>query len=122
VGLMRFETQIREGVATLLLKGRFCTGAEVELAPARTFLRENGIRKAVIDMSEVPYVDSTGLAFLVDLHKALEADGGQLALAGPNARVREVLALTRIGEFVPSFADRKSAEAALRPGVMCSHS
>jgi len=119
---MRFDTQIREGVAILRLKGRFCTGADVELAPAKAFLQDNGIRKAVIDMSDVPYVDSTGLAFVVELHKALDADGGRLVLAGPNARVREVLALTRIGEFVPSFADRESAEAALRPEVMCSHS
>jgi anti-sigma B factor antagonist len=119
---MRFETQIHDGVAILRLKGRFVTGSEADLAPAETFLQQNGILNAIVDLSEVPYVDSTGLAFVVELHKALEMRGGQLVLVGPNARVREVLALTRIGEFVPSFADRESAEAAFRPGVMCSHS
>ena len=73
-----------------------------------------GIGKAVVDLTDVPYIDSTGLAFIVELHNAMQWRGGQLVLAGANPRVREILALTRIGEIVRTFADRKSALAALR--------
>ena len=70
-------------------------------------------------MSAVPYIDSTGLAFIVELHKSLASRGGQLFLADANERVREILEITRIGEIVPLFQDVEDAEAALRGEVLC---
>ena len=84
-----------------------------------SLLREAGIANAVIDLSAVPYVDSTGLGFVVELHKSLASRGGQLFLAGANQRVREVLQMTRIGEIIPLFEDVEDAEAALRGEVLC---
>jgi anti-anti-sigma factor len=111
---MRLESEIRDGVFVLRLKGRFVTGSNAEAASARNELQETGVVNAIVDLGEVPYIDSTGLAFLVDLYKILQSRGGQLALAGANARVLEVLALTRIGELIPGFDDQESALATLR--------
>src|ERR1700721_1860518 len=111
---MRLESEIRDGVFILRLKGRFVTGSSAEVVSARNQLQAAGIANAVVDLGEVPYIDSTGLAFLVDLYKILQGHGGQLALAGANARVLEVLALTRIGDLIPVFDDQESAVAALR--------
>jgi anti-anti-sigma factor len=122
---MRLESQIRDGVCTLRLKGRFVTGSDAELLSAKKHLQENGIVKTVIDLAQVPYIDSTGLAFVVELHKLLQKRGGQLALANANARVREVLTLTRIGDVIPLFDSGEAAEDALRaaelavPGRSC---
>ncbi len=57
--------------AILRLQGRFVTGSDAELVSARNSLEEGGIVKAVVDLSAVPYVDSTVLAFIVELHKSL---------------------------------------------------
>jgi anti-anti-sigma factor len=111
---MRLESEIRDGVFILRLKGRFVTGSNAEVASARSQLQATGIANAIVDLGEVPYIDSTGLAFLVDLYKILQVRGGQLILAGANARALEVLALTRIGELIPAFDDQESAIAALR--------
>jgi len=116
---MRLESQIRDGVCVLRLAGRFVTGSDVAFLSAKNCLQKAGIVKAVVDLSGVPYIDSTGLAFVVELHKALQSRGGQLMLANPNARVREVLEMTRIGEIVPLFDDAENAEAALRGEVLC---
>jgi anti-anti-sigma regulatory factor len=65
---------------------------------------------------------------VVELHKSLKRKGGRLVLAGPNARVREVLSLTRIDAIVPVFDCLETAEialngrgaaAALQGGVLC---
>jgi anti-anti-sigma factor len=111
---MRLESEIRDGVFVLRLKGRFVTGSNAEVASARNELQGTGVVNAIVDLGEVPYIDSTGLAFLVDLYKILRARGGQLALAGANARVLAVLALTRIGELIPVFDDQESALVTLR--------
>jgi anti-sigma B factor antagonist len=111
---MRLESNIRDGVCILRLKGRFVTGSNAEVASARKQLQVNDIANAIVDLGEVPYIDSTGLAFLVELYKIMQDRGGQLVLAGANARVLEVLTLTRIGELIPVFDDQKSAIASLR--------
>ena len=116
---MRLESQIRDGVCILRLQGRFVTGSDAEFVSARNHLQKIGIAKAVVDLSAVPYIDSTGLAFVVELHKSLASRGGQLFLADANQRVREVLQLTRIGEIIPLFQDVEDAEAALRGEVLC---
>jgi|SRR5450755_124585 anti-anti-sigma factor len=116
---MHLESQIRDGICVLRLKGRFLTGSDVELKSAQTSLQESGIATAIVDLSAVPYIDSTGLGFLVELHKSLARRRGQLFLAGANQRVREVLQMTRIGEIIPLFEHVEDAEAALRAEVLC---
>jgi anti-anti-sigma factor len=111
---MRLEFNTRDGVCVLRLKGRFVTGSNAEAASAKNQLQGAGIANVVVDLREVPYIDSTGLAFVVELYKILQGRGGQLAVAGANARVLEVLALTRISEIIPVFDDQESAVAALR--------
>lgn len=116
---MRLESQIRDGVVILRLAGRFVTGSDAEFLSARNCLQKAGIVKAVVDLGAVPYIDSTGLAFVVELYKALQSRGGQLFLASANPRVREVLELTRIAGIVPLFDEAEDAEAALRREVLC---
>ena len=116
---MRLESQIHEGVCILRLQGRFVTGADAEFVSARNSLQQAGIDNAVVDLSAVPYLDSTGLAFVVELHKSLVSRGGQLFLADANQRVREVLQMTRISEIIPLFEDVEDAENALRGAVLC---
>ena len=116
---MRLEFKIRDGVCILRLQGRFVTGCDGDLVSARKSLQEAGVAKAVVDLGAVPYIDSTGLAFVVELHKSLISRGGQLFLAEANQRVREVLRITGLLEIIPVFQDVEDAEAALRGEVLC---
>jgi anti-anti-sigma factor len=116
---MRVQSEDRRGVSILRLIGRFVTGSDAELSAAEKSLREAGISNAILDLSGVPYVDSTGLAFIVELHKSLIARGGQLFLTGAGPRVCEVLEMTRIAEIVPMFENVAGAEAALHSEVLC---
>lgn len=111
---MRFQIEIRDGVGVVRLAGRFVTGSDAELLSVKDQLQNAGIVKAILDLREVPYIDSTGLAFVVDLHKNMRSRQGQVVLANANARVREILALTRLDEVIAVCADEESAEAALR--------
>lgn len=116
---MRVQSQILDGVSILRLQGRFVTGSDAELVSARNSLEKVGISNAIIDFGGVPYIDSTGLAFIVELHKSLTSQGGQLLLANANERIQEVLAMTRIAQIVPVFDEVKDAESALRSEVLC---
>jgi anti-sigma B factor antagonist len=51
-------------------------------------------RLVALDVSELTFCDSTGLAVLVRLHKRAQAAGGELVLRSPVPRVRNLLTLT----------------------------
>jgi anti-sigma B factor antagonist len=103
-----------DGVCILRLKGRFITGGDVAYLRAKTEeLKASGCRKAVADFTDVPYLDSTGIGFLVHTYTTMKKAGGQFVLASLNRRVRQVLKLTKLADIFPSYEDVQSALAAL---------
>jgi anti-sigma B factor antagonist len=72
-------------------------------------LSEDGPRHLVVDLSDLVYLDSTGLSVLVTAHKRAGSSGTAFSLANPNASVRRLLGITaldQIFDFVdsPDFA------------------
>ncbi len=67
----------------------------------------------VLDFLAVKYVDSSGLATLVEYVRKVQDFGGKLALASVNTRVRTILDLVRLSEIFPIFSTVAEAKAAL---------
>ncbi|MBK8047425.1 MAG: STAS domain-containing protein [Anaerolineales bacterium] len=67
-------------------------------------LWESGVTNYVIDLSEMPFMDSAGMAVLVSLLRRCRQSGGSVKLVAPKFEpVRRTLQLTqfdRIFEFV----------------------
>jgi anti-sigma B factor antagonist len=55
--------------------------------------------KLIIDFTAVPYIDSSGLATLVEYFQGSRGYSGKLVLAGMNQRVRSVFDLVRLTEI-----------------------
>jgi anti-sigma B factor antagonist len=71
---------------------------DLESAPALTaeLKAQLGPRPIVLDLSEVEFMDSSGLGVLVGAHKEAAARGGALLLAAPGSRVHKVLKITKL--------------------------
>ena len=67
--------------------------------------------RLAVNLSNVRYVDSSGIASLVEVLKAARNTEKQLVLFGLNTPVHEVLQLTRLAKI---FEIRKTEEEALR--------
>jgi len=66
------------------------------------------------DFHDVPYADSTGIAFIVGAYTSVTNTlGGRFVLVSPNPRVREVLDLTRLSTVIPIAADEAAGLAFL---------
>jgi anti-sigma B factor antagonist len=50
----------------------------------------------IVDLAEVPYVDSAGLGALVSAHVSLHKTGKHLVLSGVNSRVLRLFEITRV--------------------------
>ena len=81
----------------------------------RTALREiidAKPKRLVVDLSQVPYVDSSGLAVLIGAKQELEAEGGTFVLAAPQQAVRTILESARLDQYFKLVADVEAAGAA----------
>lgn len=67
-------------------------------------------KRLVVDLSRVPYVDSSGLAVLIGAMQGLEEEGGVFMLAAAQEGVRMILDSARLDQY---FALFPSVEAAL---------
>ncbi|MGH9661238.1 MAG: STAS domain-containing protein [Bryobacteraceae bacterium] len=102
-------------ICVVRFRGRFVTGVDIDYLRQRADeLKGTGCRKIVADFSGVPYLDSTGIGFIVYLYTTLAKSGGRLVLACPGARVKQVLELTRLHTILMAYDDEASAVAAMR--------
>jgi anti-sigma B factor antagonist len=69
-------------------------------------------KRLVVDLTHVPYVDSSGLAVLIGAMQSLELVGGVFMLAGAQEAVRLILATARLDEYFRIFPDLDAALAA----------
>jgi anti-sigma B factor antagonist len=92
------------------LDGKFMGGVD------SFFLREKiknvlstGIRKVLIDMEGVPYIDSTGVGFLVGSHTTASQEGGQLKLINVKPKILDVLKIMNLLKVFEIFTDESEA-------------
>jgi anti-sigma B factor antagonist len=69
-------------------------------------------KRLVVDMSRVPYVDSSGIAALILARQSLDENGGRFILAAAQEPVRLILATARLDQYfemAPTIDDALSA-------------
>ena len=64
----------------------------------------------ILDMSDVKFVDSSGIGCLVNGYISHHMAGGRLVLAGVNKRIRETLEETRVQQFFEFYDTIEEAE------------
>ena len=71
-------------------------------------VRSDTSRTLMLDLSNVPYVDSAGIGALVGAYVTHQKDGRNLYLIGVNQRVQDALQITRVKQFF-QFVDSVAA-------------
>lgn len=73
------------------------------------FLREQ-LPLTVLDLTEVPQMDSAGLGVILKFYVAAQKRGHKLVLAGVRDRVLDLLKLTRVDSLIPLAPTAEQAE------------
>lgn len=76
-----------------------------------------GRQLVTVEMSQVSFIDSSGLSALISGLKTLRQAGGGLNLAAVGAQARTALRLTLLDTVLPIFDTVAEATAALTPKV-----
>jgi anti-sigma B factor antagonist len=72
---------------------------------------EQGIKKIILNLAEVNYIDSSGVGELVGTYASVTNRGGQLKLVCLTKRIREILTLTKLLTVFQSYENEKEAIA-----------
>ena len=115
---MGLQISIREsGDVTIVdLRGRSTIDGESELLSDRLRkLIANGVRRVLLNLSDLTQVDSSGVGVIIDSYVFLRDQGGDLKLLCPRGRVREVLRVLRLLEIIPYFENETKALISFRP-------
>jgi anti-sigma B factor antagonist len=80
-------------------------------------LAEGGGTSVVVDLSEVTFMDSTGIGVLLDALRQLTRRRGSLALVCPTERVLRPFQVTGLVGLLPIFGSREEALGGLAAGA-----
>jgi anti-sigma B factor antagonist len=108
------ELNIRErqaGDVTILdMDGKITIGeGSVALRSAVRRLIEEGKKKILLNLSNVGYVDSSGIGELVSSFTTVNREGGQLKLLGLTAKIKDLLSITKLLTVFDTYEDEASA-------------
>lgn len=86
---------------------------DVELRGAVASALEAGGRKVILNMGEVPYLDSAGLSELVRSFVAVNKRGGRLVLFDLTRKVHDLLSIAKLLTILETFESEAEAIASL---------
>ena len=101
--------EVKDGVAVLVLQG------EVDMSNSRA-LRAKVLevlaappRVLLIDMTDIRFMDSSGLGTLVETLKWSKSKNTQLGLVGANDNVKNAFEISRLTSFFQFYANQEEA-------------
>lgn len=111
---MAYVTRIVDGVSVLDLEGEIdlyrSPAVRAEIAKLITSQKKT----VLINFAKVTYIDSSGLATIIDAFQKMRAYNGKLILAALTKSVRSVFEVARLDQYFHIFDDEAAALTALR--------
>lgn len=109
---MEIKTQKHEKFTLIKLHGRFSLGAATDsFRDTILGLIDRGEKNLLLDLHDVPLLDSSGIGALVRCHNAVQQAGGKCKLFAPSDFVRRSLELVRVDSLFEIYEDEKKAAA-----------
>jgi len=107
---MQFDVTKKDDFFILKINGRMDAVNSSEFERECTTLFEDGMRNAVVNLSNVEYISSAGLRSILFLAKKLRAERGEVRFCGLHGMVEEVFTISGFNSMFPIF---DTCEAAL---------
>ena len=104
----------------------FALEGEIDLhfAPVLRSLFRTKLKAAVpallLDLSDVTYIDSTGLAAIIEYYRDAARHGGILCLIGLSPGLETIFQIVKLDKTIPMFRNVAEATSAIKQGTLQS--
>ena len=107
---MQIQERAIGDVMVLDLKGKITLGEGDELLKDKVnSLVNQGHKKVVLNLADVPYIDSAGLGEIVRTYTTVSRQGGSLKLLNLTKRITDLLAITKLLTVFETFDSENDA-------------
>jgi len=107
---MQIEERVVDDVTILDLKGKITLGEGDEaLKDKVNSLALQGRRRILLNLADVPYIDSAGLGGVVSTYTTISRQGGQLKLVNLTKRITDLLSITKLLTVFETFDSEAEA-------------
>lgn len=107
---MQIEERVVGDVTILDLKGKVTLGEGDEaLKDKINSLVLQNRRRILLNLAEVPYIDSAGLGEIVRTYTTVSRQGGQLKLVNLTKRITDLLSITKLLTVFETFDSEADA-------------
>ncbi len=97
----RYETKLEDGVLTVTLRGEIDHHSAVNVrGDIDTLIYEARPHKTVLDLSQIDFMDSSGLGLIMGRYALMERIDGTLTLKNPNERILKIFELAGLGRII----------------------
>ncbi len=94
---LKLNTRDVDGVMVITVAGRITLGeGSSDIRDKVHELAANGTKKILLNLSDVTYIDSSGIGELVAGYTTMAGAGGTLKLVGLTNRVKDLLQITKL--------------------------
>ncbi len=70
---------------------------------------DEDIDKLIVDLGQVPYLDSSGVGYLISLLKFMRQGEGELVLSNLDDKVQRVIKLTKLEDIIDIYESNEEA-------------
>lgn len=107
---MQIEQRTVGSVMILDLKGKITLGEGDEVLKDKiNSLILQGHKKMLLNLADVPYIDSAGLGEIVRTYTTVSRQGGQLKLVNLTKRITDLLMITKLLTVFETFDNEPEA-------------
>src|SRR5512144_1288494 len=107
---MQIDERTVGDVMVLDVKGKVTLGEGDEMVKDKVNSVVNqGNKKIVLNLAEVPYIDSAGLGEIVRTYTTVSRQGGSLKLLNLTKRIQDLLAITKLLTVFETFESENDA-------------
>jgi anti-sigma B factor antagonist len=106
---MQIDIQDMGGVSVLRIMGDIDVNTSPDVKKSFDDLIKEKKDKVVINFKDVAYVDSSGLATLVEIFKNMRAYGGKLKLSNLSSKVLGLFEITKLNKLFDIVQEEKDA-------------
>lgn len=101
--------RVNERCSSVILAGRLDAGNAQTLKETLNQIIEGGVTHLVVDLAQVPFIDSAGLAALVSALKSSRRAGGNVLLSAIQPQARTVFSLTMLDRVFNIYTSMEAA-------------
>ena len=106
---MNSNQQISDSLEVIALPNRLVMANAKDTRDMLKQLIEQGKTRLVLDLTDVEFIDSSGLSVLVSALKVAQKEDGEVVLLSPSDGVRSLIELTRLHQVFEIFEDKDAA-------------